>query len=171
MQPYRALSALMWSQVSNLLSTSSGRFIPRGPYQPRGALGKYPLPGVSSREVPRIQNLRFLPRYESYARHYVPQLAQLILWNNKITNQIIINLRGIAHANFRCVLLMYQHTTKPSRTSVVKLNTAPMYGQRVQSYNKISLPRKPRIKENQKEAISAIDDLKGGSELQAQMIY
>lgn len=33
---------------------------------------------------------------ESYAGHYVPQLADLILEKNKITNQTVINLKGIA---------------------------------------------------------------------------
>ncbi|KAL8515001.1 hypothetical protein ACS0TY_013911 [Phlomoides rotata] len=33
---------------------------------------------------------------ESYAGHYVPQLADLVLQNNKITNQTVINLKGIA---------------------------------------------------------------------------
>ncbi|GAA0165323.1 serine protease [Lithospermum erythrorhizon] len=33
---------------------------------------------------------------ESYAGHYVPQLTKLILHNNKLTNQTIINLKGIA---------------------------------------------------------------------------
>ncbi|XP_071729974.1 serine carboxypeptidase 1-like [Rutidosis leptorrhynchoides] len=36
---------------------------------------------------------------ESYAGHYIPQLAQLILDNNKITNQTVINLKGIALGN------------------------------------------------------------------------
>ncbi|XP_073120272.1 serine carboxypeptidase 1-like [Henckelia pumila] len=36
---------------------------------------------------------------ESYAGHYVPQLADLILKNNKITNQTVINLKGIAIGN------------------------------------------------------------------------
>ncbi|XP_074346166.1 serine carboxypeptidase 1-like [Apium graveolens] len=36
---------------------------------------------------------------ESYAGHYIPQLAQLILHNNKITNQTVINLKGIAIGN------------------------------------------------------------------------
>ncbi|KAG9450976.1 hypothetical protein H6P81_010941 [Aristolochia fimbriata] len=36
---------------------------------------------------------------ESYAGHYVPQLAQLILQRNKITNQTVINLRGVAIGN------------------------------------------------------------------------
>ncbi|KAL8554455.1 hypothetical protein ACS0TY_002596 [Phlomoides rotata] len=36
---------------------------------------------------------------ESYAGHYVPQLADLVLQNNKITNQTVINLKGIAIGN------------------------------------------------------------------------
>ncbi|XP_038979108.1 serine carboxypeptidase 1-like [Phoenix dactylifera] len=36
---------------------------------------------------------------ESYAGHYVPQLASLILLNNKNPNKPIINLRGIAMGN------------------------------------------------------------------------
>ncbi|KAI3448094.1 hypothetical protein Pfo_004759 [Paulownia fortunei] len=36
---------------------------------------------------------------ESYAGHYVPQLADLILRNNKNTNQTVINLKGIAIGN------------------------------------------------------------------------
>jgi len=33
---------------------------------------------------------------ESYAGHYVPQLAHTILTNNKLTNHTVINLKGIA---------------------------------------------------------------------------
>ncbi|KAG9450977.1 hypothetical protein H6P81_010942 [Aristolochia fimbriata] len=36
---------------------------------------------------------------ESYAGHYVPQLAQLIHHRNKISNQTVINLRGVAIGN------------------------------------------------------------------------
>lgn len=36
---------------------------------------------------------------ESYAGHYVPQLAHTILTNNKITKQKVINLKGIAIGN------------------------------------------------------------------------
>ncbi|KAK6138268.1 hypothetical protein DH2020_028015 [Rehmannia glutinosa] len=36
---------------------------------------------------------------ESYAGHYVPQLAYTILLNNKNTNQTVINLKGIAIGN------------------------------------------------------------------------
>ncbi|CDP08505.1 unnamed protein product [Coffea canephora] len=38
----------------------------------------------------------FLMTGQSYAGHYVPQLVQLILHNNKITNQTVINLKGLA---------------------------------------------------------------------------
>ncbi|CAJ1972652.1 unnamed protein product [Sphenostylis stenocarpa] len=36
---------------------------------------------------------------ESYAGHYVPQLAQTILHNNKFTNHTVINLKGVAIGN------------------------------------------------------------------------
>ncbi|KAL8505237.1 hypothetical protein ACS0TY_016453 [Phlomoides rotata] len=40
---------------------------------------------------------------ESYAGHYVPQLADLVLQHNKITNQTVINLKGIAeNASWYC---------------------------------------------------------------------
>ena len=45
---------------------------------------------------PEYKTRDFFITGESYAGHYVPQLAQLILQNNKITNQTVINLRGIA---------------------------------------------------------------------------
>ena len=45
---------------------------------------------------PEYQTRDFFITGESYAGHYIPQLAQLILHNNKITNQTVINLKGIA---------------------------------------------------------------------------
>ncbi|XP_020231849.1 serine carboxypeptidase II-3 [Cajanus cajan] len=36
---------------------------------------------------------------ESYAGHYVPQLADTILTNNKLTNHTVINLKGVAIGN------------------------------------------------------------------------
>lgn len=45
---------------------------------------------------PEYKTRDFFIAGESYAGHYVPQLAQLILRNNKITNQTTINLKGIA---------------------------------------------------------------------------
>ncbi|XP_026400890.1 serine carboxypeptidase II-3-like isoform X1 [Papaver somniferum] len=48
---------------------------------------------------PEYKTRDFFLAGESYAGHYVPQLAQLILHNNKITNQTIINLKGIAIGN------------------------------------------------------------------------
>ncbi|CAI9104370.1 OLC1v1003027C1 [Oldenlandia corymbosa var. corymbosa] len=48
---------------------------------------------------PEYKTRDFFITGESYAGHYVPQLAQLILKNNKITNQTVINLKGIAIGN------------------------------------------------------------------------
>ncbi|MFS7920574.1 putative carboxypeptidase D [Helianthus anomalus] len=48
---------------------------------------------------PEYKSRDFYITGESYAGHYIPQLAQLILQNNKITNQTVINLKGIALGN------------------------------------------------------------------------
>ncbi|KAI3922163.1 hypothetical protein MKX01_005852 [Papaver californicum] len=48
---------------------------------------------------PEYRTRDFFLSGESYAGHYIPQLAQLILHNNKITNQTIINLKRIAIGN------------------------------------------------------------------------
>ncbi|KAK4491372.1 hypothetical protein RD792_002111 [Penstemon davidsonii] len=48
---------------------------------------------------PEYKTRDFYITGESYAGHYVPQLAALILQNNKITNQTVINLKGIAIGN------------------------------------------------------------------------
>ncbi|MFS7920576.1 putative carboxypeptidase D [Helianthus anomalus] len=48
---------------------------------------------------PEYKTRDFYITGESYAGHYVPQLAQLVLQNNKITNQTVINLKGIAIGN------------------------------------------------------------------------
>ncbi|KAI3755525.1 hypothetical protein L1987_55328 [Smallanthus sonchifolius] len=45
--------------------------------------------------LPEYKTRDFYIMGESYAGHYVPQLAQLIL-QNKITNQTVINLKGVA---------------------------------------------------------------------------
>lgn len=45
---------------------------------------------------PEYKTREFFITGESYAGHYVSQLAQAILNNNKHTNQTKINLRGIA---------------------------------------------------------------------------
>ncbi|XP_022765961.1 serine carboxypeptidase-like 40 [Durio zibethinus] len=44
---------------------------------------------------PEYKTREFFITEESYAGHYVPQLAHTILQNNKSTNQTIINLKGI----------------------------------------------------------------------------
>ncbi|XP_072979461.1 serine carboxypeptidase 1-like [Typha angustifolia] len=48
---------------------------------------------------PQYKNRDFYITGESYAGHYVPQLASLIIDRNKKTNQTVINLRGIAIGN------------------------------------------------------------------------
>lgn len=45
---------------------------------------------------PQYKTRDFYITGESYAGHYVPQLAYTILSRNKYTNQTIINLKGIA---------------------------------------------------------------------------
>lgn len=45
---------------------------------------------------PEHKNREFYLAGESYAGHYVPQLAHTILEQNKLSNNIIINLKGIA---------------------------------------------------------------------------
>ncbi|KAK3006138.1 hypothetical protein RJ639_015681 [Escallonia herrerae] len=45
---------------------------------------------------PQYKTRDFYITGESYAGHYVPQLAYTILLNNKVTNQTVINLKGIA---------------------------------------------------------------------------
>ncbi|KAL4580952.1 hypothetical protein LXL04_017158 [Taraxacum kok-saghyz] len=48
---------------------------------------------------PQYKTRDFYITGESYAGHYVPQLAYKILLNNKKTNQTIINIKGIAIGN------------------------------------------------------------------------
>ncbi|XP_057503101.1 serine carboxypeptidase 1-like [Actinidia eriantha] len=48
---------------------------------------------------PQYKNRDFYVTGESYAGHYVPQLAYTILSKNKNTNQMVINLKGIAIGN------------------------------------------------------------------------
>lgn len=71
---------------------------------------------------------------ESYAGHYVPQLAQLILHNNKLTNQTAINLKGIAVSFmlpifFFCLFpsnaccMLYIHTIKMNFVMIFRLAT------------------------------------------------
>ncbi|KAH6835653.1 serine carboxypeptidase-like 28 [Perilla frutescens var. hirtella] len=48
---------------------------------------------------PEYKSRDFYLTGESYAGHYVPQLAQFILRNNKIATRTLINLKGIAIGN------------------------------------------------------------------------
>ena len=49
---------------------------------------------------PEYKTRDFFITGESYAGHYVPQLAYTILSKNKGTNQTVINLKGIAVSSF-----------------------------------------------------------------------
>ncbi|KAH9790465.1 Carboxypeptidase [Citrus sinensis] len=48
---------------------------------------------------PQYKNRDFFITGESYAGHYVPQLADTIVSHNKVANQTIINLKGVAIGN------------------------------------------------------------------------
>ncbi|XP_071727022.1 serine carboxypeptidase 1-like [Rutidosis leptorrhynchoides] len=48
---------------------------------------------------PQYKTHDFYITGESYAGHYVPQLAYTILLNNKISNETVINIKGIAIGN------------------------------------------------------------------------
>ncbi|KAK0577170.1 hypothetical protein LWI29_028959 [Acer saccharum] len=48
---------------------------------------------------PEYKTREFFIAGESYAGHYIPQLAQVILHNEKYVNRTVINLRGIAMGN------------------------------------------------------------------------
>ena len=47
------------------------------------------------KRFPEYKNRDFYVAGESYAGHYVPQLAHTILFRNKKANKTIINLKGI----------------------------------------------------------------------------
>ncbi|KAI3773679.1 hypothetical protein L1987_48209 [Smallanthus sonchifolius] len=55
---------------------------------------------------------------ESYVGHYVPQLAQLILQNNKITNQAGINLKGIAAGTITEACDDHEGQAKAARSNI-----------------------------------------------------
>ncbi|KAM0016299.1 putative carboxypeptidase D [Helianthus debilis subsp. tardiflorus] len=54
---------------------------------------------------PQYKSRDFYITGESYAGHYVPQLAYTILHNHKKTNQTIINIKGIAVCSFLLTIL------------------------------------------------------------------
>jgi serine carboxypeptidase-like clade 2 len=45
---------------------------------------------------PEYKGRRFFITGESYGGHYIPQLANTILSNNKIMNTTMVNLKGVA---------------------------------------------------------------------------
>lgn len=48
------------------------------------------------KRFPEYKSRDFYITGESYAGHYIPQLAELILRSNKNTNHTVINLKGVA---------------------------------------------------------------------------
>lgn len=60
---------------------------------------------------PEYMTRDFFITGESYAGHYVPQFAQLILHKNKLTNQTVINLKGIA-VSFMLPILIFAFLLK-----------------------------------------------------------
>jgi len=57
---------------------------------------------------PQYKTRDFFITGESYAGHYIPDLAYTILQRNKFSNQTVINLRGIAVRNLS---ISYQSMT------------------------------------------------------------
>jgi serine carboxypeptidase-like clade II len=49
---------------------------------------------------PQYKNRRFFMAGESYAGHYIPQLAYLILTKNALQNKTVINLKGAMVSKF-----------------------------------------------------------------------
>jgi len=58
---------------------------------------------------PQYKTRDFYISGESYAGHYVPQLASTILHNNKLYSNTIINLKGISVccSNFKRLIMQY----------------------------------------------------------------
>jgi carboxypeptidase C (cathepsin A) len=56
---------------------------------------------------PEYKNRDFYLAGESYAGHYVPQLAHNILYHNKKANRTIVNLKGIMVCVFHFVPFFY----------------------------------------------------------------
>lgn len=56
---------------------------------------------------PQYKNSDFFITGESYAGHYVPQLAYTIIVQNKFTNQTKINLKGIAVSSSLSILIQF----------------------------------------------------------------
>lgn len=54
---------------------------------------------------PQYKTHDFYITGESYAGHYVPQLAYTILQNNKKTNQTTVNIKGIAVSSLHKTLI------------------------------------------------------------------
>ncbi|KAI3889818.1 hypothetical protein MKX03_033856 [Papaver bracteatum] len=90
------LNEYSWNNAANVIFLES----PAGVgFSYSNTTSDYNLSGDERTRFPEYKTRDFFLAGESYAGNYVPQLAQLILHNNKITNQTIINLKGIAIGN------------------------------------------------------------------------
>lgn len=66
---------------------------------------------------PEYNGRSFFIAGESYGGHYIPQLANTILSNNKITNAAIINLKGVAGSSEKLQLQWNIHGGLSNRNS------------------------------------------------------
>lgn len=63
---------------------------------------------------PQYKTHDFYITGESYAGHYVPQLANTILLTNKKNNQTVINLKGVAvSSSFGSFFFYFQYSATP----------------------------------------------------------
>lgn len=76
---------------------------------------------------PEYKGREFYISGESYAGHYVPQLAHTILYHNKKANTTIINLKGIMvwffyTSFFLLIISLHQHTKKRIECNLVTIS-------------------------------------------------
>ncbi|KAJ3692924.1 hypothetical protein LUZ60_012019 [Juncus effusus] len=95
-----------WNNVANILFVESPAgvgFSKSNPNQINGdtltAIESYAFLITWLERFPEFKNRHFFIAGESYAGHYIPQLAEVILRKNKLANGTLINIIGIAIGN------------------------------------------------------------------------